>query len=389
MGGTELSQQPSGGVKIARISAEVYRVPIDNPVTTSFGSMTSRPAVFVRIEDADGGFGWGEIFSNWPTAGAEHRARLLMEDISDLVLGFEAAAPGDLFPVLVKRTHIRALQCGEWGPFAAVVSGLDIALYDLFARRAGVPVAGLLAGEYADAVPTYASGIHIKSADRLIDAARADGYVNFKVKIGFDLDEDIADIRRVCGALQAGETLLSDANQAWDADTAETFVYGIGDTPLGWLEEPIPADAPREDWERVAAAGSVPIAGGENIVGLDAFEDWARSGVFGVMQPDVIKWGGITGCLAAAKAIMAAGRRYCPHYLGSGVGLTASAHLLAAVGGDGILEIDANPNPLREAFLHDAGPRRLLAVADAPGLGIDTLPEELDRYKTLSLERAL
>ena len=69
-----------------------------------------------------------------------------------------------------------------------------------------------------------------------------------------------------------------------------------------------------------------------------------------VVQPDVAKWGGISGCLPVARRVVAARRRYCPHYLGGGIGLLASAHLLAAVGGDGLLEVDCNPNPLREGL---------------------------------------
>jgi D-galactarolactone cycloisomerase len=74
-----------------------------------------------------------------------------------------------------------------------------------------------------------------------------------------------------------------------------------------------------------------------------------------------------------ARAIRATGLRYCPHYLGGGIGLLASAHLLAAVGGDGILEIDANPNPLRT---ETCGPLTAIRegrarLTDAPGLGFE------------------
>jgi D-galactarolactone cycloisomerase len=65
---------------IHRIDAWVYRQPIEQPVATSFGIMRDRPAVFIRIEDQDGAYGWGESFANWPVAGAEHRARLLRPD---------------------------------------------------------------------------------------------------------------------------------------------------------------------------------------------------------------------------------------------------------------------------------------------------------------------
>ena len=117
---------------IRRIDTYVYRCPVDRPVATSFGIMRDRPAVFVRIEDQKGAFGWGEIFANWPAAGAEHRANLLMKDVADLVLGVELQTPRDLFHKLESETRIRAIQCGELGPFRQVTAGLDIALWDLF-----------------------------------------------------------------------------------------------------------------------------------------------------------------------------------------------------------------------------------------------------------------
>ena len=93
----------------------------------------------------------------------------------------------------------------------------------------------------------------------------------------------------------------------------------------------------------------------------------------GVLQPDMAKWGGFSGCLPVARAILGAGLRYCPHFLGGGVGLLASAHLLAAVGGDGLLEVDANPNPLRTRLCGAVGAVRegRVILGDAPGLGVE------------------
>ena len=65
---------------LARVEAHVFRTPIKDPVRTSFGTMTERSAVFVRVEDSDGARGWGEIWCNFPNAAAEHRA-LLFADI--------------------------------------------------------------------------------------------------------------------------------------------------------------------------------------------------------------------------------------------------------------------------------------------------------------------
>jgi L-alanine-DL-glutamate epimerase-like enolase superfamily enzyme len=91
--------------------------------------------------------------------------------------------------------------------------------------------------------------------------------------------------------------------------------------------------------------------------------------------------------VAVAQKACAEGLRYCPHFLGGGIGLIASAHLLAAIGGDGLLEVDVNPNPLRDAF-GGAKTRNdgWFPISTASGLGIELLPEELSQFQTLTLE---
>ena len=108
-----------------------------------------------------------------------------------------------------------------------------------------------------------------------------------------------------------------------------------------------------------------------------------------MIQPDAAKWGGHSGCLPVAKAALAAGRMYCPHFLGGAIGLVHSLHLLAAVRGPGLLEVDANANPLREGLLGD-----LLAVRDGvvslpggQGLGLEPDIKSLASLQSLHLER--
>jgi L-alanine-DL-glutamate epimerase-like enolase superfamily enzyme len=146
----------------------------------------------------------------------------------------------------------------------------------------------------------------------------------------------------------------------------------LNELPLGWVEEPILADRPEAEWRLLAEAYAAPLAGGENLRGQDllraASDPW-----LGVVQPDVGKWGGVSGCFAAGLAAVEAGKRYCPHWLGGGLGLMASAHLLSAVGGQGILEVDSNPNPLR-TLLAQPFPRLTngdFALTEAPGIGVE------------------
>ncbi|WP_305969073.1 MULTISPECIES: mandelate racemase/muconate lactonizing enzyme family protein [unclassified Mameliella] len=372
-------------ITLTRLDVQVFRVPLDQPVVTSFGAMRDRPAVFLRLEDSDGAFGWGEVFSNWPAAGAEHRARLLVEDMGDLLIGQRFAHRSDLFHRLTEQTRIRALQCREWGPFDQAIAGLDVACHDLMARKAGQSLAQFLNPEALARVPTYASGIHIRDADKVIARCRDAGHDAFKIKTGFDLPRDIADTRRIAASLASAERLFADANQGWDRDQATSYLQGIAEVPLGWLEEPIIATASAEDWARVGQDSDIPLAGGENLAGFEAFDRSIAAGTFSYLQPDLAKWGGITGCETVARRALASGATYCPHFLGGGIGLVASAALLAAVGGPGLLEVDVNPNPLREAFdlFAPTQPRSHLHLPRSPGLGITTLPRALAPYQTL------
>src|SRR4051794_26989480 len=150
-----------------------------------------------------------------------------------------------------------------------------------------------------------------------------------------------------------------------------------------WYEEPIRADAPPSAWRELAAGSTVRLAAGENLRGGE-FDEAIGSGTLGVVQPDVGKWGGVTGNSRVARRTVAAGLTYCPHWLAGGVGLMASLHILAFAGGDGLLELDANPNPLREMLVGDLLALRegRVAVPQGPGLGIAPDLAALDRYRT-------
>ncbi len=374
-------------VTISSVQALVFRVPLAKPVSTSFGAMLDRPAVFVRLEDDRGTVGWGEIWCNWPACGAEHRARLLVSDIAPRVLGRPLPAPHDVWKDLTAKTEILVLQTGEVGPYAQVIAGFDMAYWDLTARRGGMPLAQAMSADASAEVRGYASGIHILDAERMVAEARNAGYRDFKVKVGFDFDRDLDLLRRLHEDLRPGETLHADANQGFSADQARAFLKATDNLGLGWMEEPVRVDSPDALWAELSRSTSTPLAGGENLIGEAAFQAAIDAGGLSVIQPDAAKWGGPSGCLAVARAARSAGRRYCPHFLGAGIGLVASAHILAAAGGDGMLEIDVNPNPLRDAIVPRWPVVRdgSVALPGGSGLGVEPDLEQLSPFETMRL----
>jgi L-alanine-DL-glutamate epimerase-like enolase superfamily enzyme len=368
-------------IRLRRVEALLFRVPISTPVETSFGTMTNRPAVVVRVEDADGAVGWGEIWCNFPSVGAEHRARMLESYAAPLLLSRSWANPRAAFDELTARLHVLGLQCGEPGTIAQIIAGADIALWDLTGKLVGQPLWKLFGGE--PAIRPYASGINPTHPERLAAAKREEGYRAFKLKIGFGAERDLANLAALRQLLGSETPLMADVNQGWDAETALSMLPQLQEFGLGWLEEPVPADTPWQVWRKLAGKAGMPLAAGENLRGEAAFEEALRSRAIGVFQPDLGKWGGFSGCVPLGRRVNAEGRLFCPHWLGGGIGLVASMHLKAAVGGPGYLEVDANENPLREALGHPA-PNivdGLITLSDAPGLGIEPALEALRPFR--------
>lgn len=383
---TTQDRSEDGPLEIARLEVRVLRAPLERPIRTSFGAMNSRPCLLVRVEDSAGAQGWGEVWCNFPTCGAEHRARLLETAVAPRLLGRRWDGPVAAHRALAGELHPLALQAGEPGPIAQVLAGLDIALWDLATRRLGVALRHRL-GAARREVPAYASGIDPEGAAGTAEAARARGHRRFKVKIGFGRGIDLEAVAAVAAGLRAGERLMVDANQRWDLPEARAMAEALAPYRPLWLEEPLPADAPTADWQSLAGLG-VPLAAGENLRGERAFEEALASGALGFVQPDACKWGGITGGLPLARRIGEAGAVYCPHFLGGGIGLLASAHLLAATSSPGFLEMDVNPNPLRSELLGPILPvaEGVAALPEGPGLGAEPEPSLLARFTTARAE---
>lgn len=369
---------------ITKVECWVLRAPVETPVATSFGIMTSRPAVFLRVSAADGAWGWGEVFCNFPQVGAEHRARLVVDMFAPLLQGRPSGDAPRLRRELEAQTRRVAIQCGEPGPFAQIVGAVDQALWDMAGRRANLPLWRLLApgGDAGNRVRVYASGLGPKDVAKNALRKQAEGYRAFKFKVGFGPDKDIGNFAEVRAALGDDATIMVDANQAWDPETAAARVAELAPYRPLWIEEPLAADEPAAAWRQLAREGGVPLAGGENLRGLPAFEEALAGGWFKFIQPDVAKWGGISEGREVALLARRRGAVFCPHWLGGGVGLAASLQLRAAMGADGFAEVDANPNPLREEVFPLAPRDGWVTLGDAPGHGVEPHLVRLKPYLT-------
>jgi L-alanine-DL-glutamate epimerase-like enolase superfamily enzyme len=361
-------------LKLERIETWIYSAEVKKPVVSTLASITKRVALLIRVEDSDGAFGWGEVYSTLPSFGATHRAQIVHQLLSPRLRQLVLTEPTQAWRLLTIALQAMVIQTGEPGPIAAAISGLDVALWDLFARKAGLPLVQYLGGT-ARPLRVYASGLNPADGPEVVEISRSKGYTGFKQKIGFDAESDLSNLCRITQEMVPGECLMVDVNQGWRLEEALAMAAKLSVFNLKWIEEPLMANAPSEHWRACARAFSAPLAGGENL----RAGDFARhSEWLSFIQPDVGKWGGISANGSIAQALQATPaqygqhKTYCPHWLGSGIGLMASAHLLSATSSDGLLEVDVNENPLREILclpfpdLKDGH----LHLSQQPGLGV-------------------
>lgn len=371
-------------IQLARIETYPLGARVAQGPLSSLAAMPVRRGCLIRVEDKDGAFGWGEIWCNFPPHGAESRAHLVADVIAPELLGKVFGHWSRVRPDLESRLARMMIHTGEAGAFAHCLAGVDMAVADLAARRAGLDMTRFLGGTAAEHVSVYASTPSGGALEERCAYIQDSGHDAVKLKIGYDAQTDQAAVALCRATLGPQFGLMVDANQAWDCDAALHHIGALAPYGLNFVEEPLRADDAPAHWRRLAQNSPVPLAAGENIMGAEAFAAFVDAGALAVVQPDVAKWGGVSGTLAVGRHARAAGARCCMHFMGTGLGLAASLHLLAVIGGDGRVELDINDNPLRsELGAIDLQVRQgKLPVPFGVGFGFEPDPAALRRLST-------
>ena len=337
--------------------------------------------LILKITDNNGMYGWGEVWCNFPLTGAEHRAKLIDNIFKPLLANFDIITPEKTYEYLVSKTKILSIQSGEPGPVAQCIAGIDIAIHDLIGKIENISLWKKFGGN-KNIIPCYASGINPTKPEVTVKDAIKKGYSSFKLKIGFGIKKDLGNIKEIKNILPEKSSLMVDANQAWNLNEAIEACKLLEDLNLCWLEEPIPANSEIKEWIHLKDSTKITLAAGENFNSHREFSSFFQNKVFGYLQPDIAKWGGFTECSKLIKNIIQNKITYCPHYLGGGIGLVASAHLLSASNGKGILEVDINDNPLRSDIVGDIFEKNsgFATLSDIPGLGFEPNLKAISKY---------
>ncbi|WP_376092900.1 mandelate racemase/muconate lactonizing enzyme family protein [Roseomonas sp. CCTCC AB2023176] len=284
--------------RIASLQIGFYRVPLPTLLTDStHGEMRDFELNTVRVRDADGAEGVGYSF----TVGRNGAAvdAVLTREIAEIAAGEDA----DAIERLWHRCWWDLHYGGRGGPTVLALSAFDIALWDLKARRANLPLWRLLGG-FDPKVPCYAGGIDLLlPLDELLaqtDANLAKGFRAIKMKVGRKrLDEDVQRVAAMREHLGAELPLMVDANMKWTVDQAIRAARAFQPHDLTWLEEPISPDD-LGGHARVVRDGGLPIAAGENLRTLWDFKNLIASEGVTYPEPDVTNCGGVTAFMKIA-----------------------------------------------------------------------------------------
>jgi len=284
---------------IKKVETGFFRIPLSVTLTDStHGEMKAFELITIRLRDSEGAEGVGYTYTVGRNGGAV--ADILRREIPELIEDQEA----DDTEAMWQRIWWTLHYGGRGGPSVLALSALDIALWDLKARRANLPLWRLFGG-FDRSVPCYAGGIDLDlSIEDLLkqtDDNLGKGFRAIKMKVGRpDLASDVARVRAMRDHLGEGFPLMADANMKWTVEAAIRAAKAFQPFDLIWLEEPtIPDDVPGH--RRILAQGGVAIAAGENLRTLWEFKDYIVSDAVSYPEPDVTNCGGVTSFMKIAR----------------------------------------------------------------------------------------
>ncbi|MEV0281205.1 mandelate racemase/muconate lactonizing enzyme family protein [Streptomyces sp. NPDC050610] len=376
---------------ITDVRARAVGIPVDKPTRMSNRALNDRHYVLVDVTDDTGRTGTGYTYAG--TAGAF----LTKAAVDDLLAPVYLGADQDDSTGLWSRAYQETLLAGRRGAVVRALSALDIALWDLKAKRAGLPLAALLGGSAAPQ-PAYASGGYYRPDDGEWTRAVADeiafnaaqGFTDHKIKVGgLSVAEDA---RRVAAATAAiadqgdGGRLALDANNAYhsvrEAQVAiEAFERAAGDAPLWWFEEPLSPEAIVGHGE-LASRIRTPVATGEIHQTRWEFRSLIEARAASVLQTDAGVVGGVTEWLRVAHTADSFGLRMAPHWHHN-----LHVHLTAAVANALVVEYFAAEKGIYNFETLLTPETRLtygdgqVFVPDRPGIGIEFDGEAVAKYE--------
>jgi L-alanine-DL-glutamate epimerase-like enolase superfamily enzyme len=360
--------------KIARVET----FPLRYAETNNNGK--TRHITLVRLETASGAVGWGEAIS-----GSED-ASLAVKVIMDR--GFAPRLMGrDPRDVEAIWSEFResTFWPGNGGIVTFAISAIDMAMWDLAGRLAGLPLHRLLGGKRRERVRAASSVIfdtaNLPGIGRQFAELRARGYEVLKggwghdlsIAFGRDAKRDVAIVRTMREAVGEDAEIIVDvaAGSGWTASHAITMARAFEPCRLYWLEDALIEDD-IEGWKRLRGGTATPLCTGEKGWTIPHFRRLIDSGALDIVMLDPGRAEGVTGTKKVIDMAAEAGLSWNAHSWSSALNTAASLHLCAASPNVLLLELKPEPSPMQNDIVADPIVMKggWIDVRDAPGLGV-------------------
>jgi L-rhamnonate dehydratase len=370
-------------MQITRVEPIILRLP---RVDTSRADGT-QDAFLVRVHTDEGLVGIGEADTS------PYLARTIIEmpsshaiarGLGELLVGQDPLATGRVW----REMWTGAYHYGRAGAAIHTISAVDMALWDIAGKAAGLPVAELLGGRRQGEMPVYASEVMPETAAEVRQiAARAaeQGYTALKLgwgPLGRSLELDVALLTAAREALGPSRKLMVDGGMAYSVKSALRLLDAVEDLDLHWFEEPLAADD-YAGYRRLADRTPIRIAAGEADSGIRPYRALVEQGHVDVLQPDLARCGGFTVARQIADLARDTGVEVVPHCFSTGVLVAASLHFTAALDRPTMSEFSVADSPLvgellTTPFSLEGG---AIGVPTGPGLGIELNDEVVARMR--------
>ncbi len=368
-------------MKITDVQAIILRLP-----EISTAADGTQDDLIISVETDTGLVGYGEV-DTAPLVGKAvvdaYMSHGTCYGLREVVVGKDPFDYEQVWQEMWAKTY----YYGRFGPVLHVMSGIDMALWDIMGKATGKPVHKLLGGSYVDRVRAYASALMPETPEavkRLVDFQVQQGFSAVKLgwgPLGYDVRRDVELVRVARQAAGDQVELMIDVGKRYRFKSALYMARACEQFNVYWLEEPFPAED-LEGYRRLSEAASVRIATGEEESGRQAFSRLIRETGIDVVQPDISRCGGLTEVRKIATMAVDANILCVPHAFKTGILVAASLQLIASIPHAPFLEFSVTESGIRKELLtrpfeqHDG----FVAVPQSPGFGIELNPDVIRKY---------
>ena len=313
--------------RISSIAVSTVRIPLDRVTSFATRTVKAREYCLVKVRSKEGMEGIGFCYVG--TAGANIAKLAIQELLAPMLLGHDS----DRVEGLWEEMYREVLLHGRAGTVMRALSILDIAMWDLNARTAELPLYRYLGCWSVDRVPAYASGGYYlegktpKHLGKEVEAWVRQGFRAVKIKVGrLSPAQEEERVRAARDAAGPGVHLMMDINNGWgDLPTALLYCRRFEKYNPYWVEEPFSPDD-IDNHAKLAAATSIPVATGEIEAGRWRFKEILEKRAAEILQADAAVCGGISEWRRIAQAAASCGVMVCPHWFHD-----LHVHLVASV----------------------------------------------------------